>query len=366
MVKQTKSTGETEYTCAVAGQVTEAAREVAVRERREPEVIRAGVAAGRIVIPANRHHAGLVPMGIGRELSVKINANLGTSALAGDLSQELAKLETAVAYGADTVMDLSTGPDAARVRQAVIAHSHVPVGTVPIYDAAGRVDDTRDLSAELLLEVIAEQAAQGVDYMTVHAGLLRKLPATLHDREGWARDIQTAFSTQRIEPSSSNLCAVLAVVEQESGYRADPLVPGLGGIAIAEIRRRAAEERPVTRTVETNTGGNRPADARPGACPWPDGGQQTAVFGAGPDAPVGIIDPVAHHDPLKLRPQFRQHLGSKALPVARVEHGVAALDQGGREREPLSQPLPGCRETGAAFVGSLMGIHPHEYVLDPA
>lgn len=174
MVKQTKSTGETEYTCAVAGQVTEAAREVAVRERREPEVIRAGVAAGRIVIPANRHHAGLVPMGIGRELSVKINANLGTSALAGDLSQELAKLETAVAYGADTVMDLSTGPDAARVRQAVIAHSHVPVGTVPIYDAAGRVDDTRDLSAELLLEVIAEQAAQGVDYMTVHAGLLRR------------------------------------------------------------------------------------------------------------------------------------------------------------------------------------------------
>jgi hypothetical protein len=76
----------------------------------------------------------------------------------------------------------------------------------------------------------------------VHAELLRKLPATLHDREGWARDIQTAFSTQRIEPSSSNLCAVLAVVEQESGYRADPLVPGLGGIAIAEIRRRAAEK----------------------------------------------------------------------------------------------------------------------------
>jgi hypothetical protein len=76
----------------------------------------------------------------------------------------------------------------------------------------------------------------------VHAELLRKLPATLHDREGWARDIQTAFATQKIEPTSSNLCAVLAVVEQESGYRADPPVPGLGGIAIAEIRRRAAEK----------------------------------------------------------------------------------------------------------------------------
>ncbi len=174
MVKQTKSSGETELTCAVAGQVTAAATQVAARERRDSEVIRAGVAAGRIVIPANRHHVGLVPMGIGRELSVKINANLGTSALAGDLSQELAKLETAVAYGADTVMDLSTGPDAARVRQAIIAQSRVPVGTVPIYDAAGRVEDTRDLTAELLLEVIAEQAAQGVDYMTVHAGLLRR------------------------------------------------------------------------------------------------------------------------------------------------------------------------------------------------
>jgi hypothetical protein len=76
----------------------------------------------------------------------------------------------------------------------------------------------------------------------VHAELLRKLPATLHDREGWARDIQTAFAAQRLEPSTSNLCAVLAVVEQESGYRADPPVPGLGGIAIAEIRRRAAEK----------------------------------------------------------------------------------------------------------------------------
>jgi hypothetical protein len=75
----------------------------------------------------------------------------------------------------------------------------------------------------------------------VHAELMRKLPATLHDREGWARDIQTAFATQRLDPSTSNLCAVLAVVEQESGYRADPPVPGLGGIAIAEIRRRAAE-----------------------------------------------------------------------------------------------------------------------------
>ena len=76
----------------------------------------------------------------------------------------------------------------------------------------------------------------------VRAELLRKLPATLHDREGWARDIQTAFATQRLDPSTSNLCAVLAVVEQESGYRADPPVPGLGGIAIAEIRRRAAEK----------------------------------------------------------------------------------------------------------------------------
>lgn len=172
-VKNVKPAGETELTLAAKGAVTAAVRQVAQAERRTESFVRDLVAAGRVVIPANRHHAGLVPMGVGRALSVKINANIGTSALAGDVSHELAKLETAVRYGADTVMDLSTGPDASRVRAAIIAHSAVPIGTVPIYEAACLVEDTNDLTAEGLLAVIERQAKQGVDYMTVHAGLLR-------------------------------------------------------------------------------------------------------------------------------------------------------------------------------------------------
>jgi phosphomethylpyrimidine synthase len=132
------------------------------------------VAAGTVVIPANRQHAGLEPMGIGRELSVKINANIGTSALASGVEEELRKLEAAVRYGADTVMDLSTGAGVACVRAALLAQCRVPLGTVPIYEAACRVEDTNDLSAALLLETIASQARQGVDYMTVHAGLLQR------------------------------------------------------------------------------------------------------------------------------------------------------------------------------------------------
>lgn len=169
-----KTAGETELTLAARGLVTEAVQRVALTERRSEAFVRERVAAGRVVVPANRHHACLAPMGVGRELSVKINANIGTSALAGDVAHELAKLETAVRHGADTVMDLSTGADASRVRQAIIAHSTVPIGTVPVYEAACLVEDTNELTLELLLEVIERQAQQGVDYMTVHAGLLRR------------------------------------------------------------------------------------------------------------------------------------------------------------------------------------------------
>jgi len=169
-----KVRGETELVLAQRREVSPAVEAVAARERREPEFVRERVAAGRVVVPANRHHTSLSPMGIGRELSVKVNANLGTSSLSSGLVAELRKLEAAVGLGADTVMDLSTGGDVAGVRAAILARSGVPVGTVPIYEAACRVEDTNDLSAELLLAVIEAQARQGVDYMTIHAGVLRR------------------------------------------------------------------------------------------------------------------------------------------------------------------------------------------------
>ncbi|NOY83164.1 MAG: phosphomethylpyrimidine synthase ThiC [Kiritimatiellaeota bacterium] len=168
----------TQLLMARSGRSSPAMAAVAAKEARDQAFILRETAAGRIVIPANHAHTRLDPIGIGARLRTKINANIGNSSLAGDLTGELRKLETAVHYGADTVMDLSTGPDVDRIRRAIIAHSTVPIGTVPIYEAVCRVESSADLTPELLLEVVEKQARQGVDYMTIHAGILREhLPA---------------------------------------------------------------------------------------------------------------------------------------------------------------------------------------------
>ena len=145
---------------------------VARRENLSPELVRAEVARGRMIIPANIRHASLEPMCIGVASGCKINANIGNSAVTSNIEEELEKLRYAVKYGADTVMDLSTGGDIPRIRQAIIDASPVPIGTVPIYEALSRVRRLEDLSASVMLEVIHEQAEQGVDYMTIHAGVL--------------------------------------------------------------------------------------------------------------------------------------------------------------------------------------------------
>jgi phosphomethylpyrimidine synthase len=154
------------------GVITEEMRYVAARERLSPELIREEVARGRMIIPANLNHPELEPMSIGVASLCKINANIGNSAVTSDVSAELNKLHTAVHYGADTVMDLSTGGDIHQIREAILRHSPVPIGTVPIYEAVSRVKRIEDLTAEIMLEVIEEQAEQGVDYMTIHAGVL--------------------------------------------------------------------------------------------------------------------------------------------------------------------------------------------------
>jgi phosphomethylpyrimidine synthase len=165
--------GETQLTVARNGDVSSAMAQVAETEGRSAEFVRERVAEGTLVIPANRHHDRLVPIGIGRDLRTKINANIGNSSEASGVRDELIKLETAVRFGADTVMDLSTGSDVDAIRTAIVAESTVPIGTVPIYEAACRVTEIEDLTIEELLVVIEKQARQGVDYMTVHAGLLR-------------------------------------------------------------------------------------------------------------------------------------------------------------------------------------------------
>ncbi|MGH9672621.1 MAG: phosphomethylpyrimidine synthase ThiC [Bryobacteraceae bacterium] len=154
------------------GVITEEMQYVARREDLAPETIRDEVARGRMIIPANVNHHNLEPMCIGVASQCKINANIGNSATTSEIEQELDKLRYCVKYGADTVMDLSTGGNIPEIREAIIRHSPVPIGTVPIYEAISRVRRVEDLTPELMLEVIEEQAEQGVDYMTVHAGVL--------------------------------------------------------------------------------------------------------------------------------------------------------------------------------------------------
>jgi phosphomethylpyrimidine synthase len=154
------------------GQITGEMEYVAKRENLPAELIREEVARGRMIVPANIHHERLEPMCIGVASKCKINANIGNSATTSNISEELEKLDYAVRYGADTVMDLSTGGDIPRIRKAIIDDSPVPIGTVPIYEALGRVRRVEDLNIGVMLEVIEEQAEQGVDYMTIHAGVL--------------------------------------------------------------------------------------------------------------------------------------------------------------------------------------------------
>jgi phosphomethylpyrimidine synthase len=154
------------------GLITEEMMYVADRENISPALVRDEVAAGRMIIPANVNHPELEPMAIGVESLCKINANIGNSAITSNVDEELRKLHTAVHFGADTVMDLSTGGGIHEIREAILRHSPVPIGTVPIYEAVSRVKRIEDLSADLMLEVIEEQAQQGVDYMTIHAGVL--------------------------------------------------------------------------------------------------------------------------------------------------------------------------------------------------
>jgi phosphomethylpyrimidine synthase len=164
----------TQMHLARQGVITEEMEYVARREKLEPELVRSEVARGRAIIPANVNHRNLEPMGIGIAFHCKINANIGNSAVTSNVDDELTKLHHAVHLGSDTVMDLSTGGDIPLIRRAILNASPVPIGTVPIYEAISRVRRAEDLSIGLMLEVIEEQAEQGVDYMTIHAGVLRE------------------------------------------------------------------------------------------------------------------------------------------------------------------------------------------------
>jgi phosphomethylpyrimidine synthase len=162
------------------GEVTPEMAFVAVREGLDPELVRDEVARGRAIIPANVNHPESEPMAIGRNFLVKINANIGNSAVTSSIAEEVDKLTWATRWGADTVMDLSTGPEIHTTREWIVRNSPVPIGTVPIYQALEKVDgQPAELTWDLYRDTIVEQAEQGVDYFTVHAGVrLAYVPLT--------------------------------------------------------------------------------------------------------------------------------------------------------------------------------------------
>jgi len=162
------------------GEITPEMEFVAIREGMDPEFVRSEVARGRAIIPANINHPELEPMIIGRAFHVKINANIGNSAVTSSIAEEVEKLRWAILWGADTVMDLSTGRDIHATRQWILRNAPVPVGTVPIYEALEKVGGVaEDLTWEVYRDTLIEQAEQGVDYFTVHAGvLLEYIPLT--------------------------------------------------------------------------------------------------------------------------------------------------------------------------------------------
>lgn len=158
---------------AKQGIITEEMEYVASVEKLSPELVRKEIARGRMIIPANINHKNQIPMAIGLAASCKINANIGSSALASNPDEEVEKVKVCQKYGADTAMDLSTGGDLDEIRRAVIANSEIPIGTVPMYQILHDINNKiEDLTIEKMLEVIERQAKQGVSYFTIHAGFL--------------------------------------------------------------------------------------------------------------------------------------------------------------------------------------------------
>lgn len=162
---------------AKRGELTPQIKRVAQQESINPDIVGQYVAEGKIVIPANVNHSNLIACGIGTELSVKVNANIGTSSEFGNLESELEKLSIVTRFGADAIMDLSTGGDISAIRQSIVTASTIPVGTVPIYQAGIEAIEKQgaivNMSVDHIFNVIEQQAKDGVDFITVHCGITR-------------------------------------------------------------------------------------------------------------------------------------------------------------------------------------------------
>jgi phosphomethylpyrimidine synthase len=239
----------TQIHLARQGLVTEEMTRVAAREQLPPELIRDEVARGRMVIPANLNHPELDPLGIGIAATCKINANIGNSAVTSDATHELEKLALCLQHGADTVMDLSTGGNIPGIREAIIRASPIPVGTVPLYECLVHVDEVADLTPRILLDIIEKQAQQGVDYMTIHAGLLKAFIPLAAKRvtgivsRGGAMMAQWMLSNQAENPLYTHFDAICEIFKKYDvtfslgdGLRPGCLADASDGAQFAELK----------------------------------------------------------------------------------------------------------------------------------
>ncbi|NYG56741.1 phosphomethylpyrimidine synthase ThiC [Nocardioides perillae] len=238
---------------ARAGRITPEMEFVALREDCEPELVRAEVAAGRAVIPLNVRHPEAEPMVVGRRFLVKVNANIGTSAVTSGVEEEVEKLTWAVTWGADTVMDLSTGRRIRETREAVLRNSPVPIGTVPVYEALEKVGgDAAKLSWEVFRDTVVEQAEQGVDYVTVHAGVLRAhVPLAAHRvtgivsrggsiMAGWSMaHARENFAYEHFDELCELLAAYDVTISLGDGLRPGSVADANDAAQLAELRTLA-------------------------------------------------------------------------------------------------------------------------------
>ncbi len=172
----------TQLSYAKEGKITKEMEYVASVENIDPHILRQNIAQGSVIIPANINHKNLKPVAIGKGVKTKVNANIGASKVRACVEEELEKIRLCIKYGADTVMDLSTGGNLNEIRKAIINESVIPIGTVPTYQVIDQHQTIDDLKADDWLDVIEQQAKQGVDYMTIHAGVLQKTLPLLKDR----------------------------------------------------------------------------------------------------------------------------------------------------------------------------------------
>ena len=259
----------TQLAAARAGIVTPEMEFAAIRERLPVGTVVEEIATGRAILPCNVNHPQTEPMVIGSRFLVKVNANIGTSAVSSSAREEVDKLLWATRWGADTVMDLSTGPDIHRTREAILRNSPVPVGTVPLYEALERVGgDAADLSWEAFRDTVIDQAEQGVDYMTVHAGvLLEHVPLTVDRLTGIVSRGGSLMASWCLAHHEENflythfeqLCEILArydvAVSLGDGLRPGSIADANDAAQLAELRTlgeltRVARDNDVQTMVE--------------------------------------------------------------------------------------------------------------------